>query len=514
MRLSSILFLSLLGGCDLWPESQVIELDEPLWSTDTITLDDGVYAILPRAGRLVRVGTNDTWHTVSLDGARPLSIRADANHERLMAHVQWPVCDDPAPNIVLVEDCPEDSLYWEAEMAIIDEGKRVAVSSVPAHMNGMAFAPDGETVLLYMDNTAESHVVTGPIIDLTEVMFLDMSTGDVQALSVGFMPRKVLFTSDGTRAVVMSRSHVVVIDVASRTVELEYPLTLDADIEIDPSAAVLSPDDRYAMIAIEGQSDLYKLDLEVVSIDMEALDGEPSDLANDPETGKTVITYRNRSQVDVIVEHDFIARESISLDEPATDIVLGDGVAVLFNSEETYTHDIIKLDLETMDVTEFVTQNPVHELRLSPDGHYAVATLRPQTDEDYGGFDGYQASRWGLAVANLSTDDIVSLVLQSQPVGVEIVEQSGSAFALVLMEDLEEIIQVDLSAPGNQTALDLPSAPATIQASPTGGFTIAHRAPLGQISFVDPTDGSIETSSGFATGGFFSEDQLPRRVTE
>ena len=35
------------------------------------------------------------------------------------------------------------------------------------------------------------------------------------------------------------------------------------------------------MIAIEGQADLYKLDLEVVSIDMEALD-EGNDLANDP----------------------------------------------------------------------------------------------------------------------------------------------------------------------------------------------------------------------------------------
>ena len=158
MRLSSILFLSLLGACDPWPQSQVIELDEPLWNTDTITLDDGVYAILPRAGRLVRVGTNDTWHTVSLDGARPLSIRADANHERLMAHVQWPVCDDPAPNIVLVEDCPEDSLYWEAEMAIIDEA-RVAVSSVPAHMNGMAFAPDGGRYSLH--GQLRRAVVTG-----------------------------------------------------------------------------------------------------------------------------------------------------------------------------------------------------------------------------------------------------------------------------------------------------------------------------------------------------------------
>jgi hypothetical protein len=509
-----ILFSFFLGACNPWPQSQVIEINEALWDPEVITMDDGVYAILPRAGRLVRVGTGDTWHTVSLDGARPISIRPDANHKRLMAHVQWPICEDPAPNIILVEECPEEALYWEAEMAIIDEGQRIAVSSVPAHMNGMAFAPDGETAILYMDNTAESHVVSGPIVDLTEVMFLDMESGEVQALSVGFMPRKVLFTSDGARAVVMSRSHVTVLDVATRTVELEYPLTLDADIEIDPSAAVLSPDDRYVMIAIEGHADLYKLDLEVVSIDMEALDGVPSDLANDPKTDKTVITYHNRSQVDVIVEHDFIARESFTLDEPATDILIGDGIALLFNTAELYTHDIIKLDLEQMKTTEYVTENPVHELKVSPNGEFAVATLRPQTDADYGGFEGYQASRWGLAVVNLNTDDVVSLVLESKPVGVELVERDEEAFALVLMEGVEEIIQVELASPGNYSALDLPSPPATIQSSPTGGFTIAHRSPLGQISFLDPTDGTLETSNGFAISGFFSEDRLPRRLTE
>ena len=242
-------------------------------------------------------------------------------------------------------------------MAIVDEGQRIAVSSVPAHMNGMAFAPDGETVLLFMDNTAESHVVNGPIVDLTEVMFLDMSTGDVQALSVGFMPRKVLFTSDGTRAVVMSRSHVVVIDVASRSIVLEYPLTLDADIEIDPSAAVLSPDDRYVMIAIDGNADLYKLDLDVVSIDMEAFDGIPSDLANDAVTGKTVITYHNRSQVDVIVEHDHRLR--VHQPRRASDRHRPRRrTRSALRHEDTYTHDIIKLDLETMDVTEFVTRIP------------------------------------------------------------------------------------------------------------------------------------------------------------
>lgn len=383
MRFINLSIFSLgLTACNPWPQSQTLYLDEALWDAETVTLDDGVYAMLPRAGQLVRVGTDNTWQEVSLDGARPISIRPDANHERLMAHVQWPVCHDPAPNIVLVEECPEDALSWEAEMAIIDEGQRVAVSRVPAHMNGMAFAPDGNTVVMFMDSSLESHVVSGPLVDLTEIMFLEMDSGETEALSIGFAPRSVLFTSDGARAVVMSKSHAIVIDMASRAIEIEYPLTLDADIEIDPSVAVLSPDDRYVLIAIDGQTDLYKLDLDVVSIDMEALDGVPSALANDLDSGLSVITYRNRAQVDVIVEHEFIQRETIDLDEAATQIVMGPSSAILYNDQDLMAHDIIKLDLNDLSTTEFVTENPVHDLVLSPNGRYAVAILRPQIDED------------------------------------------------------------------------------------------------------------------------------------
>jgi len=503
----------LFSACGFWPVSQTITLDDELWDTNVVSIDDGTYVILPRAGQLVRVGTDDTWHPVDLNGARPISIRADGSYQRVMVHSQWPICDDPAPNIVLVEDCAEDDLYWGTEMAIIDSGKQVAVSSVPAHMNGMAFTPDGDTAVVYMDRTAESHAVTGPIVDLTEIMFLDLNTGETESLSIGFPPRKILFTKDGQTSVILSQSHVLVIDMDTREVQTEYPLALDADIEVEPSGAALSPDERYVLLTIQDRSDLYKLDLEVVSIDMEALDGVASDIANDDATEATVLVYEDRSQVDIIVEHDFIERESLPLDEPASEVITRDGMAILFNNERSDSRDIIKLDLDSFETTEYVVDNPIRDLQISPDGHFAVATLKPSIDTDYGGLGGYQRSNWGLAVADLHTDDVVSLVLESKPVGVELVEQDDNSFALVLLEDLEEVLQVNLATPGQYAGLNLPSPPASIRANPSGGFTIAHKSALGQISHLDPAEGSLDTTGGFAVVDFFKEDRLPRRTT-
>jgi len=299
----------------------------------------------------------------------------------------------------------------------------------------------------------------------------------------------------------------------TREVQTEYPLALDADIEVEPSGAVLSPDERYLMLTIQDRADLYKLDLEVVSIDMEALDGVASDIAKDESTETTVLVYENRSQVDIIVEHDFIERESLQLDEPASDAITRNGVAILFNNERRDTQDIIKLDLTSFEITEYVVDNPINDLQITPNGGFAVATLKPLHEMDYGGLDGYQHAHWGLAVADLQTDDVVSLVLESKPIGVELVEQGDNSYALVLLEDLEEVLQINLSAPGQYAGLNLPSPPASIHANPSGGFTIAHKAALGQVSHLDPTDGSLNTTGGFAVYDFFKEDRLPRRTT-
>ena len=502
-------------GCNPWPDMYETYLDS-MWSTSIVTLDDGVYVHLEGAGQLIRVGTDDTWHVVDLEGAEPVRMEADAAKDRLLVHATWPVCEDKDKRIKRVEDCPEAALSWDTELAIVDNGKRIAVANVPGHLNAMTFTPDGDTAVAYLDDDQSIDNASGPLVDLSEILLVDLTNGDTASISVGFMPRNVLFTRDGTRAVVMSRSTVVVVDLEERAVDIEYPLTLDADIEIDPSAAVLSPDDRYVMIAIEGTQDLYKLDLEVVSIDMEGLEGIPSDMATDHTFDQTVVVYGDRSQVDLITKHDFIERVTLEVDDPATNIAMSEGQAVIYNTSRMDVKDIVRIDLDSRESVEYVAANPVHSLQVTPEGDYAVAILRPDTDYGYGssGLDQYQNNRWGLAVADLLTDNIVSLVLESEPVGLEVIQKDDGAYALLLLDGVDSLIQVNLAAPGNYEAIELPSAPAGIDASPNGGFTISHMSALGQVSFLDPATGEILTTSGFATSGMLTHDTLPRRGQE
>jgi WD40 repeat protein len=518
MKLNPLFFVFFIG-CTHWPESQTITLDSPLWDTDIVTLDDGVYAMLPLSGKLARIGTDDTWQLVGLLGAKPMSMRANIDHTQLVTHVEWPMCDDDRgeddPPIQWIEDCPDGALYWDAEVAIIDAGKRIVTAPVAAHINGMELSPDGTTALLYMNDDVESEFVTGPVIDLSEIIFLDMETGDTQTLSIGFMPQSILFTQDGTRAVILSQSKVLILDMIKREILVSYPLTLDADMAVVPSSAVLSPDDRYVLISIEGRPDLYKLDLEVVSIDLEALDGVPSALASDPLTSRTVIVYKDSPTVDVIVDHTYIERHSIPLDEPATDIALQDGIAVLYNTTDQETHDIVKLDLASLETTEYVTHGAIATMRISPEGNYAVATIRPSTDVDNGGLEGFQSSHWGLAIADLHGNSVVSLVLEAEPVGVELIAHEDKEYALLLLDGVHTLISIDLSTPGSHTTVELPSSPASIDVNPRGGFTIAHRSALGQVSFFDPSSGELQTTSGFAAAQFFTEEEiLPRQNTD
>ena len=101
-------------------------------------------------------------------------------------------------------------------------------------MNALAFSPDGATAVAYLDYEVGLDIEIDGIVDLTEVVFVPLAGGDPVSVSIGFSPSNILFTEDGAKAVIMSRSKVVVVDLAEYRVVVEYPLTLDADQEVDP----------------------------------------------------------------------------------------------------------------------------------------------------------------------------------------------------------------------------------------------------------------------------------------
>jgi hypothetical protein len=126
-----------------------------------------------------------------------------------------------------------------------------------------------------------------------------------------------------------------------------------------------------------------------------------------------------------------------------------------------------------------------------------------------------QDTLWGLGVVELLDDDAVSLVLESEPVGLELVTRDGVDFALVLMAETNTLLTVDLSQPSEATVLDLSAPPIAIGALEDGRFFITHDEAFGLISLLDPATGKLSEISGFAVAGLLPEETLlPRRADD
>lgn len=501
-----------LAACNPWenlPSQDYSWIDGPLWDpTTAVATADGVYIELPHARALVRAKDNGTFDVVDLDGAEVVRMVPTPDGESVIVWDRWRVCEDP--DAELVEDCDDDELSWSYELSVLSDGAVSTVSQIPPHLNRLAFSPDGAIAVAYLDFESADDIPVDGVVDLTQVAFVDLATGQQQSVSVGFSANNVIFSLDGSRAVVLSRSQVVVVDLATFEKTVVYPLTLDADQQVDPSGAALTPDGRYALITIEGSNDLYKLDLDVEAIDIIALDGAPAALSVNNDVDRSVLVYANLARVDVL-EHDYFDIETIELDEPATAVLESASFALLYNDRANY-HDVYKLDFSTMEATEYVMGNPVNSMQLTASERYAVGVLRPESSSSGNGLDDYQDARYGLGVIDLAEDDDISLVLEAEPVGLAVVEDEAGSFALLLLSGRDSLLKVDLSAPSAPETIDLEAAPRSIGAMPDGRFFITHDSVLGLVSFLDPTDNGITSTAGFGAVDLQGDNELPRRT--
>jgi len=390
----------------------------------------------------------------------------------------------------------------------------VKETEVPAYFNELAYAPyvagEPAVAVAYLDYAGGDIEVTG-VLNLTEVLFVDLSTGDTSGMSVGFSASNVLFTSDGGQAVVLSRSQVVVVDLTGESYEtaVTFNLTLDADQEVDALGAALTPDDRYLLMSVVGSADLYVMDLEEEAINIVDLAGAPAAMAVDATADRTVLVYGGRAQAD-LMDHDLFDVESVDLDEPCTALVpAGDGVVLAYNDSQA-THDVYRLDAATGDVEEYRVPNPVTDLRVEPGGTWAVALQREEWTGTGSPIDAYYDEHWVATLLDLASDDQVDLLLGSEPVGLAFTEgDGGRPYALLLLSGLDALVEVDLWN-AEDTTLELPSPATGIGATADGRFWIAHDRALGLVTLLDPEDDSMTQVWGFADRGLFPDDTLPR----
>lgn len=507
--------LLLLAACNTWddlPGNNYNTLDAPLWDQDITAASDGLYVQLTRSGELVRVSADGTVEVVDLGHAQPKKVVLAPDKATLMVFTDALLCETDKPRVDSVEDCNRENedLKVESRLSLVSDAIAESTSAVAAHYNAVQFSNDGNTAVIYLDEESAnlSTLNVDGLLNPTEVVFVELDTGAAVQVPVGFAADRILFTPDDERAVVLSRSKVVVVDLTTGNYEqlVSFPLSLDVDDDVRPQDAALSPDGRYALLTVEGSGELYALDLESESINIVSLDAAPADMAVSVEADRTVLVYSSKLQVDVL-EHEYFDVETLTLEEPANNILVRDRMALLYNtSTSNNRHDVIRLDLETSERIEYRMENPVSSLEIAPDGRTAVALMRTESGSGTG-LESLADSNYGVAILDLASErgNNISLMSETRPVGLAFQGGELSKTALLLLEGKDDLLQLDLDT-GTYLEVPLPDAPLGIGAFGESAFYITHDSALGLISFWNPAAEALETVSGFALSGLLNDE--------
>ncbi len=484
---------------------------EPLWDPGLAEESGVLYARLPHAEALARLNAGGQSELVDLDGATPDRLVSSPDASSLLVFSSWLTCRDDDPKIETVEDCLYEDRETERELALVQDGQVTTTVDIAQHLDTLAFSPDGRVAVAYLGGEL-SEGSAGGLADVDSVTFIDLQTGEASSTPVGFAPGNILFTPDGASAVVLSRSTAVLVDMDTFQVKVTYDLTLDNDTEIDPSAAVLTPDGSYALVAVARLGLLYKLDLVDPSIDIEELAGAPSALVVDELNDVTVITYSNAAQIDLLYHSDF-SRVELDVDEVNTGLVHHpDGFALAYREGG---RDVYAVDLATEDVTEYVVANPVDSVQIDEAGRFGLAIMRPEYGNAGGGVDAYTDARWGMSVLEIGDDEARNVVFEQYPTGIELVAGETTTHALVLLEGERDALLVDLADPYPPVEIALEENPLAIGSLQSGMFWITQNSSLGLVTVLDPLDpDNASTLGGFAGLGLITDDELPRRGGE
>lgn len=506
-----MLIAAALAGCG-WnnlPDGQSVNIGDPLWDpASVVAAEDALYVRLPAAGRLARV-TPDGAELVDLGAGRLERMDLAPDGSTLVAFVGRYDCvsDDPRDTrgVKTVEDCPASFLERSTQVVTVVEGEVQTTIDVGTHFNALEFSDNGRWAVAWLDVDAGIDL-SGGVVDLTSVLVLNLETGTAMPLSVGFAAETVLFDALSTRAVVLSKDSVALVELGSGTPErgTTFPLTLDPDQEVRPIGVELTPDGSYALITVQGRDDLYVLRLERPSVNLVNLSGTPSAMAvvpgDTPLDDRTVIAHRGVAKVDLI-DHDDFDVEAIDLDLAVDRIVPIDRRVMLWNQGAS-TKDAYVLDLDSTELVEFRLENPPLALQVAPGGDFAVALTRAE-----GGFgddlQGLYDRSPGLEILDLRDDRgrTAPFLLESPGVGLAFNATDTRMDALVLQDGQDYLYVLDLYTLTDQE-LDLEAPPVAVGSVPAGGFWITHDAALGLITFYDPASGDTTEVTGFGLLGW------------
>lgn len=393
------------------------------------------------------------------------------------------------------------------------------VGTLPG-LNQIAVDPTGRFAVLWFDIARALRDGTPSAGNFQDVVVVALAPGAERtvALTVGFRPRAVAFDAAGTRAYVITRDGVSVVDLVDAT--LDAPRIVPP-IQVAPPGT--SPDDLevqvvatgdFAAVRRAGHAGLRVVGLGVATAGQAwdiPLAAPPTDIDLAPDGSRVFAVLRDAQRLAIIdIPGDAIDPGGITTVDlaPATVgsiAVSGDGRRALLYTNATLdphlTH--VELDRPGFPHATWPLQKAVRAVGISPDGATAIvlAAKAPGDPATAPSIEEFIAQSHGYQLVDLATG-FAKLQLTPVDPGPFAFAPDGSR-AYVALDGGDAVtatraVQIVATRTGVVRSHALGSPPAAVGIVP-GALQafVAQRHPLGRISFVALTSDGFRTVTGF-----------------
>lgn len=395
-------------------------------------------------------------------------------------------------------------------ISIVDANS-LEVDEVPVrrNFNQMVMSGDGSWVGAFHSRAAvrPDDPAPDPLQSFNEVSFVSVPDGVHHGMVVGYNPRDIKFSEDGTLAVVVSDEHLAVVDL---TADVLQPSLIPISDALEPPAAeevVLSPSGHFAFVRQFGADALVLVDLDARTTLGLPVGANPTDLDLTPDGRNAVVVSRTANQLWIFDSEDPMIPPDV-LDLPP-ELVAG---SLIFNPEgdravlyttASLTRTFAIWDTQTDNVRLESLVKPVRSMAYTPTGE-SLMVLHPRENspEQLPGSDFY--NHWAISLLQVDERALLqnAIKLPSEPIGFANANDGLNGY--FIMDGEPALVQVDYRTLLYES-IPLRSDPVYVGVLPVVDETDPARPPawasqehdLGRISFYHPDEARLETITGF-----------------
>lgn len=374
------------------------------------------------------------------------------------------------------------------------------------NFNRLSLSDDGAWVMAWYDPDLDASSDDGGVQSFNEVSFVRLDDASHTPMAVGFNPRGVKWSQDGTKALVVSDGSLALVDLTSevlvpRLIEIaEDPVDAPVAEEVE-----LAPNGSYAYVRQFGADTLVVVDLEDFAVDRVPVGQNPTDLDLSPDGRSLAVVARGAQELWVLDPTNPFGDPTVLPFASGYGSVLytGDGSEAILYTNASALASFAVWDTAAGTITEKSLVKPVRSIGASPTGG-SLLVFHTETDAADADTDSPFYGEWALTLIDLGDFRQNPMLLPDEPSAYATSDDGRWGYFVMDGNNYLEVLDFQTLL---YTEIGLKSPPVHLGVLPGGNTAwVSQDHTLGRLSFYEPSTDSLDTITGFELNSEIEHD--------